>query len=231
MKKKILIVDDEKAIIETLKAYLEKEQFEVIVAYDGEEALSVFEREQPSLVLLDLMLPKKTGEEVCSTIRKQSNVPILLLSAKISEESKLNGFQLGADDYVIKPFSPKEVIARIHSIFKRVEEKPTNIVSFLNDLAIDFDGYTVLKGNQSITLTATEFKLLTAFVQHPNYTYTREELLTIAFQDVYTGFDRTIDSHIKNLRAKIEDDVNKYITTVRGFGYKFDARKVQENEE
>lgn len=231
MKKKILIVDDEKAIIETLKAYLEKEQFEVIVAYDGEEALSVFEREQPSLVLLDLMLPKKTGEEVCSTIRKQSNVPILLLSAKISEESKLNGFQLGADDYVIKPFSPKEVIARIHSIFKRVEEKPTNIVSFLNDLTIDFDGYTVLKGNQSITLTATEFKLLTAFVQHPNYTYTREELLTIAFQDVYTGFDRTIDSHIKNLRAKIEDDVNKYITTVRGFGYKFDARKIQENEE
>lgn len=231
MKKKILIVDDEKAIIETLKAYLEKEQFEVIVAYDGEEALSVFEREQPSLVLLDLMLPKKTGEEVCSTIRKQSNVPILLLSAKISEESKLNGFQLGADDYVIKPFSPKEVIARIHSIFKRVEEKPTNIVSFLNDLTIDFDGYTVLKGNQSITLTATEFKLLTAFVQHPNYTYTREELLTIAFQDVYTGFDRTIDSHIKNLRAKIEDDVNKYITTVRGFGYKFDARRIQENEE
>lgn len=231
MKKKILIVDDEKAIIETLKAYLEKEQFEVIVAYDGEEALSVFEREQPSLVLLDLMLPKKTGEEVCSTIRKQSNVPILLLSAKISEESKLNGFQLGADDYVIKPFSPKEVIARIHSIFKRVEEKPTNIVSFLNDLTIDFDGYTVLKGNQSITLTATEFKLLTAFVQHPNYTYTREELLTIAFQDVYTGFDRTIDSHIKNLRAKIEDDIHKYIATVRGFGYKFDARRIQENEE
>lgn len=224
-KKKILVVDDEKQIVETLKAYLEKDQFDVIVAYDGEEALEVFQKERPDFVVLDLMLPKITGEEVCLTIRESSNVPIIMLSAKINEDSKLNGFVLGADDYVTKPFSPKEIVARIHSILKRVEEKTGSLI-FNDDLKIDFEGYTVYKKDVPVNLTASEFKILSILVQNPSHTYSREELITLAFQDVYTGFDRTIDSHIKNLRAKIEDDENKYIITVRGFGYKFDNRKV-----
>lgn len=219
--KKILVVDDEKAIVEVIKAYLEKEKFKVIVAYDGETALSLFEKEKPDLIVLDLMLPIISGEVICETIRKHSKVPIIMLSAKINEESKLNGFSLGTDDYMTKPFSPKELVARIYSIFSRINQTNPEIITINNDLKIDFTGVTVEKRGKLVKLTPYEFKILSVLAKHPQITFSRDDLINLVFIDNYDVFERTIDSHIKNLRSKIEDDDNKYIITVRGFGYKF----------
>ncbi|MDD2378051.1 MAG: response regulator transcription factor [Bacilli bacterium] len=219
--KKILVVDDEKAIVEVIKAYLEKEKFKVIVAYDGETALSLFEKEKPDLIVLDLMLPIISGEVICETIRKHSKVPIIMLSAKINEESKLNGFSLGTDDYMTKPFSPKELVARIYSIFSRINQANPEVITINNDLKIDFTGVTVEKRGKLVKLTPYEFKILSVLAKHPQITFSRDDLINLVFIDNYDVFERTIDSHIKNLRSKIEDDDNKYIITVRGFGYKF----------
>lgn len=222
IKKKILIVDDEKSIIETIEAYLEKEEFKVFTASTGREALQIFESNELDLIVLDLMLPEISGEDVCRTIRKKSSVPIIMLSAKINEDSKLNGFSLGTDDYMTKPFSPKELVARIHSLFKRIDNQVLDVLSFNNaDLRINFDSVTVEKNNQIINLTPSEFKILSTLAKNPKRTYTRDDLLTILSCDSYELFERTIDSHIKNIRSKIEDAKYKYIITVRGFGYKF----------
>ncbi|MDD4623769.1 MAG: response regulator transcription factor [Bacilli bacterium] len=222
--KKILIIDDEKSIVETIKAYLIKEEFEVFTAFSGREALQVFNNNELDLIVLDLMLPEISGEDVCKIIRQDSNIPIIMLSAKINEDSKLNGFSLGADDYITKPFSPKELVARIHSIFKRLDNQILDALSFnSNDLKINFDSVTVEKNNQTINLTPTEFKILSTLAKNPKRTYARDDLLTILSSDSYELFERTIDSHIKNIRGKIEDDKNKYIITVRGFGYKFNG--------
>lgn len=220
--KKILIVDDEKSIVETIKAYLEKEEFEVFIAFTGREALKVFDNNELDLIVLDLMLPEISGENVCKIIRQKSSVPIIMLSAKINEDSKLNGFSLGTDDYMTKPFSPKELVARIHSLFKRIDNQVLDVLSFNNDdLKINFDSVTVQKNNKIINLTPSEFKILSTLAKKPKRTYTRDDLLAILSSDSYELFERTIDSHIKNIRSKIEDDKNKYIITVRGFGYKF----------
>lgn len=220
--KKIMVVDDEKSITETIKGYLEKEDFKVFTAFNGREALQIFDNNELDLIVLDLMLPEISGEDVCRTIRKKSSIPIIMLSAKINEESKLNGFCIGTDDYMTKPFSPKELIARIHSIFKRTENQVLDILSFNNDdLMINFDSVIVKKDNKIINLTPSEFKILSTLARNCKRTYTRDDLLTILSCDSYELFERTIDSHIKNIRSKIEDDKNKYIITVRGFGYKF----------
>lgn len=168
------------------------------------------------------MLPEISGENVCKIIRQKSSVPIIMLSAKINEDSKLNGFSLGTDDYMTKPFSPKELVARIHSLFKRIDNQVLDVLSFNNDdLKINFDSVTVQKNNKIINLTPSEFKILSTLAKKPKRTYTRDDLLAILSSDSYELFERTIDSHIKNIRSKIEDDKNKYIITVRGFGYKF----------
>ena len=221
-KKKVLIVDDEKAIVETVKAYLEKDNFNVIVSYDGQDALIKYAEEKPDLIILDLMIPKINGEKVCKFIRNESNIPIVMLTAKISEENKLNGFDLGTDDYITKPFSPKELLARVNSIFKRISNFTPEII-IVKDLKIDFTAVSVEKNGNKINLTPNEFKILEVLARNPKRTYNREDLINLIFADNYEIYERTIDSHIKNLRGKIEDDKNKYIITVRGFGYKFNS--------
>jgi DNA-binding response OmpR family regulator len=223
--KKILVVDDEQTIVETIKAYLEKEKFQVLTAFTGKEALQIFENDKLDLIVLDLMLPEISGEDICKIIRKKSSIPIIMLSAKINEDSKLNGFSLGTDDYITKPFSPKELVARIHSLLKRTNNQVLEVLSFNNDdLKINLDSVIVEKNNQVINLTPSEFKILSTLAKNSQRIYTRDDLITILSSDCSELFERTIDSHIKNIRSKIEDDDNKYIITVRGFGYKFNYK-------
>lgn len=226
-KKRILIVDDETKIVEVIAAYMESNGYITSVAYDGEAALSMFEKIHPDLVVLDLMLPKKSGEEVCKAIRRISRVPIIMLTAKIDEDHKIDGFHMGADDYVTKPFSPRELVARVNSILRRTSDSTALLYRSMSwneeDLEIDFEGHVVKKAGSKISLTPNEFKLLSTLIRFPKKTFTREELIDIALNADYEGFERTIDSHIKNLRSKIEDDSAnpQYIITVRGVGYKF----------
>lgn len=225
--KKVLIVDDEIKIVEAVVAYLENSGYHAFVAYDGEKALSIFDKIQPDLVVLDLMLPKISGEEVCKAIRRTSRVPIIMLTAKVDEDEKINGLNIGADDYVTKPFSPRELMARINSLFRRSDEGVSPLFHSMswnnNDLEVDLNSYTVKKSGEIVNLTPNEFKLLCAMIKYPKKTFTRDELIEIAFGIEYDGFQRTIDSHIKNLRSKIENDTSNptYIVTVRGIGYKF----------
>lgn len=227
LKKKVLIVEDEPKIAEAVAAYLENSGYSSMIAHDGEEALQLFEKTSPDLVLLDLMLPKLSGEEVCRTIRRNSRVPIIMLTAKIAEDEKINGLNIGADDYVTKPFSPRELMARVKSLMRRSDEGFSPLFHTMswnhNDLEIDLNAYTVKKAGKIVNLTPNEFKLLCTMVKYPKKTFTREELIETAFGADYDGFDRTIDSHIKNLRSKIEDDTANpdYVVTVRGVGYKF----------
>jgi len=226
-KKKVLIVDDEAKIVEAVAAYLENSGYTAITACDGEKALLLVKKMNPDLVVLDLMLPKISGEEVCKSIRKISRIPIIMLTAKIDEDDKINGLNIGADDYVTKPFSPRELMARINSLLRRSDEGTSPLFDEMswnnNDLFVDLNSYTVKKSGEIVNLTPNEFKLLCAMIKYPKKIFTREELIEVAFGANYDGFDRTIDSHIKNLRSKIEDDTTNpiYIVTVRGIGYKF----------
>lgn len=232
-KKMILIIEDEVKIVETIQAYLTQNGYDSLAAYDGEEGLRLFHRTNPDLVLLDLMLPKRTGEEVCSEIRRASRVPIIMVTAKIDELQKITGFNIGADDYITKPFSPRELIVRINSLLRRSDSGVYPLFSILDwnnhDLEIDLNAHTVRKAGEIINLTPKEFKLLCALTKYPNKIFTREELITIAMGEEYDGYDRTIDSHIKNIRSKIEDDSAHpiYIQTVRGVGYTFDGKKYE----
>lgn len=228
--KKVLVVEDEPQIAEAISAYLDKNGYIPLLALDGELALEMFNKLSPDMVVLDLMLPKISGEEVCKIIRKTSRIPIIMLTAKITEDDKINGLNIGADDYLTKPFSPRELMARINSLFRRCGEGISPLYNVMtwndNDLEIDFGLYTVKKAGNLVNLTPNEFKLLTSLIKYPNKTFTREELISVAFGDNYDGYDRTIDSHIKNLRSKIEDQNTEpqYILTVRGIGYKFGGR-------
>lgn len=227
IKKKILIIDDEPKIVEAVAAYLENSGYETFSAFDGEKALDFINKIKPDLVILDLMLPKISGEEICKTIRKTSRIPIIMLTAKVDEDDKITGLNIGADDYVTKPFSPRELVARVNSLLRRSDEGSSPLYNKMswndNDLEIDLNSYTVKKSGETVNLTPNEFKLLCTIIKYPNKTFTREELIEIAFGAEFDGFERTIDSHIKNLRSKIEDDSTnpKYIITVRGIGYKF----------
>jgi DNA-binding response OmpR family regulator len=223
--KKILVVDDEVKIIEIVKAYLEHEGYEVSTATNGKEALNVFSQQEFSLIVLDLMLPDMSGEEICEFIRSKSDVPILMLTAKVDERSIINGLNIGSDDYVTKPFSPKQLMARINALLRRSESKfnTENTLTFNDELFIDFTNLEVKKHGEVITLTATEFKMLVLLAKNPKRVFSREELISHVLGEDFEGFDRTIDSHIKNLRQKVEDNTRKpkYILTVHGFGYRF----------
>lgn len=224
-KKKILAVDDEVKILEIVKAYLEHEGYEVITATDGKGAISRLSEEVFSLAVLDLMLPDMTGEEICRLIRKKSDMPIIMLTAKVDESSIINGLNIGSDDYVTKPFSPKQLVARVNALIRRYEAKfsTENILTYNQELFIDLDNLEVKKGDKILTLTATEFKILTLLAKNPKRVFSREDLISHVLGEDFEGFDRTIDSHIKNLRQKVEDNTRKpkYIITVHGFGYKF----------
>ena len=225
MKIDILIVEDEVKILEVLEAYLKKAGYGVITALNGNEALDKYEQYNPKLIILDLMLPDISGEKICETIRKESDVPIIMLTAKVEEESILNGFSLGIDDYITKPFSPKQVVARVNAILKRtLNYKQDNILRFNNEnLVLNLDNYEVRKNDNLIELTPSEFKILLTLCESPKKVFTRGELLDRALGDDSDVYDRIIDSHIKNLRSKIEDNSKspKYIITVHGIGYKF----------
>ena len=230
-KLKILVVDDEKKILLVIKSYLEKSGFDVSEAYNGKQALAQFERINPSLIILDLMLPDMSGEEICVSIRRNSKVPIIMLTAKVNEENIIQGLDMGADDYIIKPFSPKQLVARVNALLRRtIREKEwhTNIISFNNqDLLINTLNYEVYKNGKLINLTPNEYKILIKMLNCPKQVFTRDQLIESVFGDEYDGYDRTIDAHIKNLRQKIESDSKKpiYVLTVHGIGYKFGGEK------
>ncbi len=223
--RKILVIEDEAKIAEIVKAYLEKEGFQVTVADTGAAALS-FLKEGFVLIILDLMLPDMAGEDICSAVREDSDVPIIMLTAKSEEEDRVRGLGIGADDYVVKPFSPRELVARVHALLRR-SGGTRNILSFNGkDLVIDSARFEVKKKDSNLVLTPTEFKLLHCLADRPGQVFTRLQLVNVILGYDFEGYDRTIDAHIKNIRHKIEDNQKKpfYLKTVYGIGYKFTGR-------
>lgn len=225
--KKILVVEDEPKIVQVVKSYLENSGYSVAEAYTGRQALEAFEKVSPALVVLDLMLPDISGEEVCTALRKKSRVPIIMLTAKIEEENILHGLDMGADDYVVKPFSPRQLVARVTAVLRRTEDEAVPLANYLafydHDLVVEPLSHDVKKEGEPVNLTPIEYKLLMRMVQYPKKVFTREELIALALGDDFEGYDRVIDTHIKNLRQKIETDPKnpRYIITVHGVGYRF----------
>lgn len=225
--KTILIVDDENMMREAVASYLEKQGYHVLQAETGKQALALLEKEAIFFVILDLMLPDIPGEEICSRIRRQSRVPIIMLTAKTMEDDMLNGLDLGADDYITKPFSLKNLYTRIQAVLRRSDHDLKPLAEKFswnhNDLVIDHNRKEVLKKGEPVSLTPIEWKILAAFTKYPQKVFTREELIAAAFDLDFSGYDRVIDTHIKNLRKKIEDDPKNpvYLCTIHGIGYKF----------
>ncbi len=221
--KKILVVDDEKKIVDIVQAYLEREGYRTIVAYDGKAALDLARTEAPDLIILDLMLPEISGWDVCRTLLAKSNVPIIMLTARDEDTDKIVGLELGADDYVTKPFNPKELVSRVRAVLRRAEGAANRgrKIEFA-DLSIDVEKHEVKRGDKLIELTPIEFELLRVLAEAPGRVYSRMQLLDKVQGYAYEGYERTIDSHIKNLRKKLEPDPDRprYIKTVRGVGYK-----------
>lgn len=224
MSKKILVVDDEIKFVKVLRAYLEQAGFAVVTAYDGKQALATFHHEKPNLVLLDLNLPEIDGLDVARTLRKESNVPILMVTARVEETDRLIGLELGADDYITKPFSPREVVARVRAVLRRVEGEPASVgILRAGKLEMDLTKHLVTLAGEPVELTRTEFDLLKVMMQEPGRAFTRMQLLDRVQGEAFEGYERTVDAHIKNLRQKIGDDPKhpRHIVTVLGIGYKF----------
>ena len=226
MQKQILLVDDEVKITQVLSAYLEKEGYQTIVAHDGKTALELFQLHPISLILLDLMLPDIPGEKLCEQIRAQYRIPIIMLTAKSQEQDILDGLEVGADDYLTKPFSPRVVVAKVGAVLRRAEsdELLSVPVSYRDGyLVIDFNNKTVLKEGTPIHLTPTEYQILRTLAKAPKRIFTREQLILFALGDDYDGYNRSIDTYIKSLRSKIEPDRHDpaFIVTVHGVGYQF----------
>lgn len=219
-KLKVLVVDDEMNIVNVISAYLQAEGHEVITAYDGVAGLDAFYRTQPDFVILDLMMPELSGENVCREIRESSDVPIIMLTAKVAEKDKIAGLDLGADDYVSKPFSPGELMARVRAVARRRISAKSKSVSIYEDgyLNVDEKRKLVIAGGEQLKLTMTEFELLCLLCKSVGRTFTRDELIASVLGYDYDGYDRTIDVHIKNLRKKL---IRPYIETVYGLGYRF----------
>jgi DNA-binding response OmpR family regulator len=225
MAKTILVVDDESKIVQTLRGYLEHAGFRVVAAYDGQTALTTFRHEKPDLLLLDLMLPGIDGLDVCRILRRESRTPIIMLTARAEEADKLIGLELGADDYVTKPFSPREVVARVRAVLRRVEDAgQSGELLRIGDLSLDLASHRITRAGQPVELTPTEFSLLATLARHPGRTLSRAQLLALAQDNPYEGYERTIDVHIRNLRAKIEPDPKhpRYVVTVYGIGYRLE---------
>lgn len=231
MLKPVLLVEDDKKIARVVKAYLEGEGYRVVHAERGRDAVAAVEKEPPLLVLLDLMLPDTSGEELYQELKARADVPVIMISAKSSEEERIAGFALGADDYVVKPFSPRELVYRIRALLKRTEQSSLSGAAPLsfNSGALTVDGlrYEVTKNGATVKLTPTEFKVLSALAARPDRVLTRDELVDQALGCHFEGYERSIDAHIKNIRQKIEKDPRnpEYVMTVYGVGYKFIGRK------
>jgi DNA-binding response OmpR family regulator len=225
--KTILVVDDEPKITEVVKSYLEKGGYRAVCACDGREALALFERFRPALVVLDLMLPGLPGEQVCREIRAKSRTPVIMLTAKAAEEDALAGLGLGADDYVTKPFSPRLLIAKIQTVLRRAANEVVPLSDELvfdgGRLVVDSARHEVRKDGSRVPLTPNEYRILFAMVSFPTRVFSRDELIAHALGESFDGYDRVIDTHVKNIRQKIEDDPKKpkYVLTVHGVGYSF----------
>jgi DNA-binding response OmpR family regulator len=223
---KILVVDDEPKIVKLVRSYLEQAGFAVVEAGDGQTALIQARREKPDLVVLDLGLPGIDGLEVARTLRREREVPIIMLTARIEDTDKIVGLELGADDYVTKPFNPRELVARVRAVLRRTSGvAPAPEILRAGALVLDISGHQVTLDGRALDLTPTEFDLLAVLLQTPGRAFTRLELLDRVQGDAYEGYERTIDAHIKNLRAKLGDDPRhpRYIQTVFGVGYKLGA--------
>ncbi len=225
MIRRVLVADDDKKTVELLKLYLERDGHQVITAYNGKDALQSARELQPDLVVLDLMMPELDGLDVCRLLRADSKVPIIMLTARTTEGDKITGLDLGADDYVTKPFSPREVAARVRAVFRRIaeqesEEGPQLLV--LGSLVVDFLRHEATAGDDPVALTPTEFKLLRVLASEPGRAFSRSKLVDQVLGAGYEGFERTIDVHVMNLRRKIEPDPShpRYLSTVYGVGYK-----------
>ena len=224
MNELILVVDDEQKIVKIARDYLEKNGYRVQSAGDGISALATARHEKPDLIILDLMLPGMDGLDVCRTLRRESDVPIIMLTARTEETDRLIGLEIGADDYISKPFSPRELVARVRSLLRRAKGTVTQSgVIRAGDLMIDEAGYRATREGKPLDLTRLEFIILSTLAQRPGQTFTRAQLLDRLFGVAYAGIDRSIDAHIKNLRRKLDDDPQNphYIITVYGVGYKF----------
>jgi two-component system alkaline phosphatase synthesis response regulator PhoP len=224
----ILIIEDEPELVRVLKSYLEQAGYTVLTAYRGDSGLTTWETRQPDLLILDLNLPGMDGLDVARGIRRSKvgnpNTPIIMLTARVEEADQLIGLELGADDYITKPFSPRLVVARVRALLRRAEaETSARQILRAADLEIDLQGHTVQRGQEDIELTPTEFALLTALAEHPGRAFSRLQLLERVQGVAFEGYERTIDAHIKNLRAKIEPYPRqpRYIETVFGVGYRF----------
>ena len=229
MNKRILIVDDDREVVRLMKAYLEQAGFETLVAYDGDTALHSMRREKPDLVLLDLMLPDKDGWEVTRLVRGDpylASTPIIMLTARVDVTDKIIGLELGADDYVTKPYDPREVVARVRARLRSPEPVSSQVLT-VGDLQMDLGRREVYVEEKKVELTPSEFKLLRVLMQQEGYVFTRSELISKGLGTEYEGLDRTLDSHIRNLRAKIEPDPKNptYIQTVYGVGYRLEETK------
>jgi two-component system, OmpR family, alkaline phosphatase synthesis response regulator PhoP len=228
MSQTILVVDDDRAIVRVVEGYLHQAGFAALTAYDGTTALHLVRRETVDLVLLDLMLPDRDGWEVTRTIRtdkRLSTLPIIMLTAKIGDTDKIVGLELGADDYITKPFNPREVVARVRSVLRRTHPgQPANLLH-VGPIEMQVDRRLVTIDGQHVDLTPTEFSILKLLLQNPNYVFSRSELIERSLGYEYESIERTLDSHIRNLRKKIEPDASnpRYIQTVYGVGYKMEA--------
>jgi two-component system alkaline phosphatase synthesis response regulator PhoP len=224
MNETILVIDDEPKIVKQARDYLEKGGFRVFAAGDGTTGLAIARHEWPDLVVLDLNLPGIDGLDVCRALRRESAVPIIMLTARVEETDRLIGLELGADDYITKPFSPRELVARVRAVLRRVQggvRQPGRIRA--GDLEIDLHGHRVTRAGEPVRLTRSEFNLLAVLAQHPGQTFTRAQLLDRLHGVAYEGFDRSVDAHVKNLRRKLEPDPAepRYVLTVYGVGYRF----------
>jgi len=224
MPEKILVVDDEVEIVRILRGYLERAGYTVLSAYTGPEAVRMARQESPALVVLDLMLPGMDGWDVCRTLRRESDLPIIMLTARVEETDRVIGLELGADDYVTKPFSPREVVARVRAVLRRVQgpRAPEAERLAVDALVLDAARHTVTMDGRAVDLTPTEFEILRALMREPGRVLSRLQLLEAATGEAYEGYERTIDTHIKNMRRKIEDEPASptYLLTVHGVGYK-----------
>jgi two-component system, OmpR family, alkaline phosphatase synthesis response regulator PhoP len=223
--KKVLIVDDDTKTVELVELYLKRDGYKVLTAYTGTDALKTARESRPDLIVLDLMLPGMNGLDVCETLRKESDVPIIMLTAKTTEDDRLKGLNLGADDYVTKPFSPRELAARVRAVLRRQPDAMARSSEVIRhgDLVIDFGKYEAVINSKTLSLTNIEFKLLGIMAKEPGRVFSRAQLIERTAGYDFEGFDRTIDVHVHNLRKKLEADPQAihHIKTVYGAGYKF----------
>ncbi len=219
---RVLVIEDERSLAQVMRDYLERAGFEVHLAFRGDTGLDAFRRLRPDVVLLDLNLPGMDGLDVAREMRRLSDTPILMVTARVDEVDQLLGLELGADDYITKPFSPRVLVARVRAVLRRMQAPPTPHRLQVHDLDIDLDAHRVTRSGTPIRLTPTEFRLLVTLARQPGRVFTREQLLQAVQDTPFVGYERTIDTHIKNLRAKLEPDPKRprYIETVFGVGYR-----------